>query len=88
MGQKNRASIHRDKLKESEETSGNPHTLIIFIRFSGRRKRDLDNCVSSILDELVTTKKIEEDDIQTVDCVLSFGIPVEKGKEGFDVIIL
>ncbi|KKK51017.1 hypothetical protein LCGC14_3119170 [marine sediment metagenome] len=81
-------AIYRKQPKNIREITSDPKTVAIFVRYSGRRIRDLDGCVASILDELVATKKIPGDSVFEVDCLLPFAIPVEKGQEGFDVVII
>ena len=85
---KGQASIHSKQSKDIREAISYPKTIAIFVRFSGKRKRDIDGCVASILDEMVTAGCLEDDAIQKIDCVLSFGIPVEKNQEGFDAVII
>ena len=85
---KGKAAIHRKQPKNIREIVSNPKTVAIFVRYSGRRIRDLDGCVASILDELVATKKITGDSVFEVDCLLPFAIPCQTGEEGFDCVII
>lgn len=51
-----------------------PINVSIVVYFDSKRRRDLDNCVSSIMDAMVEAEIIEDDNTNFVECItVSFG---------------
>lgn len=79
----------RDRLKRPKKDERNGRaTIFLVIRVSDRRRRDLDNMVSTILDTMVKTGVVDDDSVQKIGSENTKVAFVPKGQEGFDLMIL
>lgn len=66
-----------DQLKDQFKgyrVSGYPINIAVEVYFATKRRKDLDNALSGIMDALVHAEVIEDDDVAHVDTIsLSFG---------------
>lgn len=77
---------HEAGLPEADQCPGGTTIAFVF-RISDKRRRDLDNMASTLLDLLVKSGEIEDDRLQIVGTIVSTWVEVEKGKEGVDIWI-
>ncbi len=83
----NRQSIHRDR-QDKEKKNGVIGTVIIVVRVSDNRKRDIDGMVSTILDTVVRAGLLDDDSIQQFQTISAKVTKVKSGEEGFDLFYL
>ncbi len=81
-------ALYRNRKKDKRPINIDSKTVVIIIRYSGGRRRDLDNMVTSCIDALVSARKIDDDSLFEIGCLISAGVKVEKGQEGFDCLII
>ncbi len=79
----------RTRLKNTEKDERNfPATIFLLIRISDRRRRDIDNMLATICDCLVKAGVVDDDNVQKVGGINTKVVFVEKGLEGFDLMII
>jgi len=81
-------ALHRNRTKDKRPIKIDSKTVVIIIRYSGGRKRDLDNMATSVIDALCDAGKIDDDNIQEIGLLISAGVKVEPGNEGADILII
>jgi Holliday junction resolvase RusA-like endonuclease len=88
--QKDKSTLYPNGRQEEIENGSN-HPQITFLaivfRVSDNRRRDIDGMVSTVLDALVASGRIADDDLGTIPSIFTTWLPCEKGDEGFDVVI-
>jgi Holliday junction resolvase RusA-like endonuclease len=83
--EQSRASVHRDQPGKEKE-DGILGTVIIVIRVSDNRRRDIDGMVSTILDIVVNAGLMDDDSIRQFQAITAKVTKVRKEEEGFDLI--
>lgn len=69
-----RALVELTQQWRGYEMSGYPISVTCVFYFDNRRRHDLDNALSSVMDALVAAKVIEDDSVAYVDCLtLQYG---------------
>lgn len=80
--------MHSERHKESGENKRHSKIVITIFRVSDKRRRDLDNMQTTILDCLVKAGILDDDSIFEASCIVSTWVKVQKGHEGCDIVIL
>jgi len=75
------------KRKGKKDNSASRSILFIVFKVSGYRRRDIDGMVSTVLDCLVHSGILSDDNLEIIPGEISTFVRVPKGEEGFDIII-
>lgn len=84
---KNKRQIHNDRPKKGRKDQINKKLVVVIIRHSDNRF-DIDNSLTTILDCCVETGILESDRISSLGSIIVSSTLCDKGKEGFDLIII
>jgi Holliday junction resolvase RusA-like endonuclease len=88
VGLREKSNKRNKKRCKKEDGPNSPSTIFIVIKISDRRRRDIDNMVSTIFDCMVKAKLVDDDNVQKIGSANTKVAFVPKGQEGFDIMII